>query len=658
MRGTATGAGTGIELTTPPSGAPLSGWLRLANFDYQAPAGDRELALLELIGRLEDELGVPRDATLMIQHGRVVSSFGAERTEGTSLDPDPSDRLWRVSFAVPLSVVEYPDSLFLLRSMERLAIALPRPDLRLAPVCPLEGATEPTVTFAGTRRHLAALSAGVMVALACGGVSAGALAGTTAAPGTTDSTATTPSTPTATTLTDTTATTTPTAGTTTTPTDAASSSAPAANPASSAPAGTAPPTASTPTPTPTTSTTTTTTTPPAPSVTTTTQQPTTPATSHAPGGAAKSHRPAKRHTSKPAHGRKHGAHHKRSRHTGAQAKRHKHKHHAKPKAAKPVVVPAIAAAPNPGSPTAQDLSFGASPFSDQQLSRLAKMFASSDQPPSFLIPIYKAAGHRYHVPWKILAAINAVETNYGRDLAISPAGAMGWMQFMPETWLEWGVSASRRAAPNPYDPRDAIFSAARYLEASGAQTNLRRAIFAYNHALWYVDEVVWRAQLISSKHRRHKLRAGYSLPLDARYMRHLGRTDDGVDIEDAPNGAAVYSITSGVVTAVASDPGGFGPNYPVILATRGPLAGEYIYYGHVAAAVVKVGQHVIAGQPIAIMGHTGDAVSLGHGHIEIGFSDGSGDPLNHHGALAITPSGAAMRQVLTDISAAFKIRNR
>ncbi len=109
--------------------------------------------------------------------------------------------------------------------------------------------------------------------------------------------------------------------------------------------------------------------------------------------------------------------------------------------------------------------------------------------------------------------------------------------------------------------------------------------------------------------------------------------------------------------AIASDPGGFGPSYPVILATQGPLAGQYIYYGHVAAAVVKVGQHVIAGQPIAIMGHTGNAVSLGHGHIEIGFSDGSGAPLNHHSALAITPSGAAMRQVLTDISAAFKIRN-
>jgi murein DD-endopeptidase MepM/ murein hydrolase activator NlpD len=133
-------------------------------------------------------------------------------------------------------------------------------------------------------------------------------------------------------------------------------------------------------------------------------------------------------------------------------------------------------------------------------------------------------------------------------------------------------------------------------------------------------------------------------------MRQLGRTDDGVDIEDAPDGAAVYSMTPGVVTAVASNPSGFGPNYPVVLVTAGPLAGQYIYYGHVAASLVRVGQHVLAGQPIAIMGHTGDAAGLRHGHIEIGFSDASGDPLNHHGGIAWTPSGAAMRTVLVALT--------
>jgi murein DD-endopeptidase MepM/ murein hydrolase activator NlpD len=306
--------------------------------------------------------------------------------------------------------------------------------------------------------------------------------------------------------------------------------------------------------------------------------------------------------------------------------------------------------------TIWDAGFNIDPFTAQQLERFSTVSATLNQPPGFLIPIYKAAGRSYHIQWQILAAINAIETDYGRNLSVSPAGAIGWMQFMPGTWSQYGLAANGAPLPNPYDPRDAIFSAARYLDASGGAKQIRRALYAYNHAWWYVDAVLWRAQLITDqllgKHAREN---GYSLPLDLRYMSQLGRTDDGVDIEGAPDGVAVYSITPGIVTAVASDPSGFGPDYPVILATRGPLAGQYIYYGHVAASLVRVGQHVLAGEPIAVMGHTGDAASLGHGHIEIGFSDASGDPLNHHGADAWTPSGDAMRRVLTTLTKAFVI---
>jgi murein DD-endopeptidase MepM/ murein hydrolase activator NlpD len=273
-------------------------------------------------------------------------------------------------------------------------------------------------------------------------------------------------------------------------------------------------------------------------------------------------------------------------------------------------------------------------------------------PPEFLIPIYKAAGRRYQIPWRILAAINAVETGYGSNLNVSSAGAVGWMQFMPATWDVYGHSG------NPYDPRDAIFAAARLLHDAGASTNLSGAIFAYNHAKWYVAAVLWQATLIDSHGKTTHSKEGYALPLDARYMTELGRTDDGVDIETAPDGAPVYSMTPGICVAVASNPGGFGPNYPVILVTAGPLAGRYVYYGHVAASLVRQGETVAAGQPIAVIGHTGDAAGLGHGHIEIGFSDGSGTPLDQHGLEAWTPSGQVMRQVLTSLSAAFKIDNR
>jgi murein DD-endopeptidase MepM/ murein hydrolase activator NlpD len=298
-------------------------------------------------------------------------------------------------------------------------------------------------------------------------------------------------------------------------------------------------------------------------------------------------------------------------------------------------------------------------FTGAQIAHFQSIGASADQPPAFLIPIYKAAARRHRLPWQILAAINAIETNYGRDLRVSVAGAIGWMQFEPATWLQYGVSVDGSGAPNPYDPRDAIFSAARYLAANGAPDHMRQALFAYNHALWYVDAVLWRAQLIGDRGLRVRgRRSGYALPLDSRYMHTLGRTDDGVDIETAPDGAAVYSITPGIVTAVANDAAGFGPNYPVILVTAGPLAGQSVYYGHVAASLVHVGEHVLSGQPVAVVGHTGDAASLSHGHIEIGFSDGSGDPLNHHGATSWTPSGDAMRHVLEALIAVFKIPSR
>jgi murein DD-endopeptidase MepM/ murein hydrolase activator NlpD len=116
--------------------------------------------------------------------------------------------------------------------------------------------------------------------------------------------------------------------------------------------------------------------------------------------------------------------------------------------------------------------------------------------PPFLLPIYQAAGIEYGVRWEVLAGINEIETDYGRNLNVSTAGALGWMQFMPATWKQYGVDANHDGKKDPYNPVDAIFAAARYLKAAGADTDVRRAIFAYNHADWYVDSVLMRARLI------------------------------------------------------------------------------------------------------------------------------------------------------------------
>ena len=118
--------------------------------------------------------------------------------------------------------------------------------------------------------------------------------------------------------------------------------------------------------------------------------------------------------------------------------------------------------------------------------------------PLFLLPIYRAAAIQYGVPWQILAAINEVETDYGSDLSVSSAGAEGWMQFEPSTWLQYGVDALDAGYADPYNPVDAIFAAARYLHAAGATKNLRTAILAYNHSEAYAESVLLRAKLISS----------------------------------------------------------------------------------------------------------------------------------------------------------------
>jgi murein DD-endopeptidase MepM/ murein hydrolase activator NlpD len=115
-----------------------------------------------------------------------------------------------------------------------------------------------------------------------------------------------------------------------------------------------------------------------------------------------------------------------------------------------------------------------------------------------LLGIWQRAGASYGIPWQVLGAINKVESNFGRNMGPSSAGAIGWMQFMPDTWLRWGTDANGDGVADPWNPDDAIFSAARYLAAAGGASDIYRAVFAYNHADWYVQEVLGLANLYGS----------------------------------------------------------------------------------------------------------------------------------------------------------------
>jgi murein DD-endopeptidase MepM/ murein hydrolase activator NlpD len=114
-----------------------------------------------------------------------------------------------------------------------------------------------------------------------------------------------------------------------------------------------------------------------------------------------------------------------------------------------------------------------------------------------LLALWRRAGSAYGIPWEVLGAINKLESDFGRNMGPSSAGAVGWMQFLPSTWARWGVDANGDGVANPWNPEDAVYAAARYLAAAGGREDLARGIFAYNHAQWYVDDVLELASVFA-----------------------------------------------------------------------------------------------------------------------------------------------------------------
>ena len=119
--------------------------------------------------------------------------------------------------------------------------------------------------------------------------------------------------------------------------------------------------------------------------------------------------------------------------------------------------------------------------------------------PSTYLQLFRASAARYcpGLSWTVLAAIGQIESGDGANMGPSSAGALGPMQFLPSTWREWGITAfGGSGPPDIMDPFDAVPAAARLLCAAGAGSagGLRGAVFAYNHATWYVNEVLTLAQ--------------------------------------------------------------------------------------------------------------------------------------------------------------------
>ncbi|MET3689854.1 hypothetical protein ABIC37_005404 [Priestia megaterium] len=153
--------------------------------------------------------------------------------------------------------------------------------------------------------------------------------------------------------------------------------------------------------------------------------------------------------------------------------------------------------------------------------------------PKQFIPIYQEAAAKYNVPWPLLAGEHKVETNFSSiKNMISPVGATGHLQFMPCTWVGWahpsckglglgnipkniltdpkqiskfggyGQDGDSDGRADPDNLKDAIYSAANYLSQSGASSGttagIRKAVYTYNHAGWYVDRVMKYMNLYAS----------------------------------------------------------------------------------------------------------------------------------------------------------------
>jgi murein DD-endopeptidase MepM/ murein hydrolase activator NlpD len=241
------------------------------------------------------------------------------------------------------------------------------------------------------------------------------------------------------------------------------------------------------------------------------------------------------------------------------------------------------------------------------LSNVPSFFINSFSIPPFLLPIYQAAGAAYGIPWQVLAAINEVETDYGRDLSVSSAGAEGWMQFLPSEWGQYGVDVNNSGYEDPYNPADAIFAAARYLKQAGGDTDIRAAVLAYNHSQAYVESVMLRARLLGGT--PPELLGAITGLTEARFPVYAAsHYSDGFPTTEGPSphtvpattiytqaGAPVIAAQDGRIAQI--DPTGpFGPSVSLVDA----YGNTYTYAGlGTLASLYPVLESVEAGAPRA-----------------------------------------------------------
>jgi cell wall-associated NlpC family hydrolase len=225
-------------------------------------------------------------------------------------------------------------------------------------------------------------------------------------------------------------------------------------------------------------------------------------------------------------------------------------------------------------------------------------YALADIPPALLALYQQAAAQCPGLPWTVLAAIGKAETDHGRNPAmVSPAGAVGPMQFEPSTFPSYAhpVPPGGTNPPTPWDPVDAVYAAARLLCAGGAKggANLRAAIWAYNHDDHYVDQVLRLASAYAAAVPAAVTPTAAAAQVVAFARAQLGTpylwggtspAEGGFDCSGLTQ--AAYHTVGVPLPRVAQDQYNAGPHLP----TGAPLApGDLLFFGTSPHHITHVG---------------------------------------------------------------------
>jgi len=237
-------------------------------------------------------------------------------------------------------------------------------------------------------------------------------------------------------------------------------------------------------------------------------------------------------------------------------------------------------------------------------------------PPSWLTLYREAAATCPGLDWSVLAAIGTIESNSGQSGAPgvasghNPYGAEGPMQFEPSTFAAFARTGPGGVAPpNPYDPVDAVYSAAAMLCADGAggAGTLARAIWSYNHALAYVEEVSTLALALDNNAALTTTVATVLLFAAARLGLPYRWGGTGPGAYDCSGLVQAAFRSAGVnLPRVAQDQYGTGPAVPGSSAVK---PGDLVFFGSAADTVEHVG--IYAGSGLMIDApHTGAVVRV------------------------------------------------